>query len=47
MGVVQDHHAISGTTSEFVTDDYRYHLTKAIDRNNAQYQKVLAEILAK
>jgi hypothetical protein len=33
MGVVQDHHAIAGTTSEFVTDDYRYHLGKAMSHS--------------
>lgn len=34
MGVVQDHHAIAGTTSEFVTDDYHYHLSKAMNHND-------------
>jgi len=45
MGVVQDHHALAGATSEFVTDDYHYHLTRAMDRNEEVYKKALGEIL--
>ena len=47
MGIVQDHHAIAGTTSEFVTDDYHFHLTKAMDQNDLVYEKALKEILEK
>ena len=47
MGVVQDHHAIAGTTSEFVTDDFRFHLVRAMDKNDEVYAKVLGEMLEK
>lgn len=47
MGVVQDHHAIAGTTSEFVTDDFRFHLGRAMDKNDEVYAKVLGEMLEK
>ena len=37
MSVVQDHHAITGTAAQFVTEDYHYRLSKAMSKNDELY----------
>jgi len=45
MGVMQHHYAITGTSAQFVTEDYQYHLAKAMSENNVVYYKELANRL--
>ena len=45
MGVMQGHFAITGASAQFVTEDYQYHLSKAMNENNAIYHRELASRL--
>ena len=45
MGVMQHHFAITGASAQFVTEDYQYHLSKAMNENNGLYHKELANRL--
>ena len=41
IGVVQHHHAITGTTKQRVADDYKLSLSEVIEGSNKVYDKLI------
>ena len=43
MGIFQHHDAVTGTSKQFVADDYVYRLSKAMDENKKTYSKLIGD----